>query len=303
MNSPIQEFLIEMLEEQYGKEITEKIIRGYQVTRKTTFRINQLKSNAEEIINILRENQIKYETVGWSKEAFILKNTSEKEIKNLTIYQDGKIYLQSLSSMLPPIILEPQPQMDILDMTAAPGGKTTQIASITNNQANLTACEKNKIRAERLKYNLEKQGAKVYVMTQDARNIDDFFSFDQILLDAPCSGSGTIQIQDHKLEQTFTPKLIKKSVEMQTALLEKAINLLKTGKEMVYSTCSILEQENEQVIQKILKQKKAEIVPIHIENIQEMKGIPILPTKIKGTLCVCPNEQYEGFFIAKLRKI
>lgn len=303
MNSPILEFLLEMLEEQYGKEITEKIIRGYQATRKTTFRINQLKSNVEEIINILKENQIEYETVGWSKDAFILKNTSEKEIKNLTIYQDGKIYLQSLSSMLPPILLEPKPQMDILDMTAAPGGKTTQIASITNNQANLTACEKNKIRAERLKYNLEKQGAKVYVMTQDARNIDDFFSFDQILLDAPCSGSGTISLKTPKLEETFTPKLIKKSVETQTALLEKAINLLKTGKEMVYSTCSILEQENEQVIQKILKQKKAEIVPIHIETIQEMKDIPILPTKIKGTLCVCPNEQYEGFFIAKLRKI
>lgn len=303
MNFSVPKFLIEMLEEQYGKQRTEQIIKGYLVTRKTTFRINQIKSNIEEIINTLKENQIEYETVKWNKEAFMLKNISEKEIKNLNIYQDGKIYLQSLSSMLPPILLEPKCGMDILDMTAAPGGKTTQIASMTKNQANITACEKNKIRAERLKYNLEKQGAKVYLMTQDARNIDDFFSFDQILLDAPCSGSGTIDIKNPKLEQIFTPKLIKKSVETQTALIKKAINLLKTGKEMIYSTCSILKQENEEVIQTILKEKKAEIVPISKETIEKMQNIPILPTKIKGTLCVCPNNLYEGFFIAKIRKV
>lgn len=89
---------------------------------------------------------------------------TEKEIKNLPIYEEGKIYLQSLSSMLPPIILEPKEGADILDMAAAPGGKTTQIAALTNNKANITACEKNKIRTERLKYNLEKQGAKAYIM-------------------------------------------------------------------------------------------------------------------------------------------
>ncbi len=303
MNFPIPEFLTKLLEEQYGKQTTEEIIKGYQIKRKTTLRINKIKSSIEEIINTLQENHIEYETVEWSTEASILKDIQEQEIQNLKIYQDGKIYMQSLSSMLPPILLEPKPRMDILDMAAAPGGKTTQIASITKNQANITACEKNKIRAERLKYNLEKQGAKAYLMTQDARNIDDFFSFDQILLDAPCSGSGTIHIQNPKLEQTFTPQLIEQSVKTQTALIKKAINLLKTGKEMVYSTCSILKQENEEIIQSILTDKQAQIIPIPKELIQKMQNIPTLPTKIKGTLCVCPNDLYEGFFIAKIRKI
>lgn len=303
MNFPIPEFLTKLLEEQYGKQTTEEIIKGYQIKRKTTLRINKIKSSIEEIINTLQENHIEYETVEWSTEAIILKDIQEQEIQNLKIYQDGKIYMQSLSSMLPPILLEPKPRMDILDMAAAPGGKTTQIASITKNQANITACEKNKIRAERLKYNLEKQGAKAYLMTQDARNIDDFFSFDQILLDAPCSGSGTIHIQNPKLEQTFTPQLIEQSVKTQTALIKKAINLLKTGKEMVYSTCSILKQENEEIIQSILTDKQAQIIPIPKELIQKMQNIPTLPTKIKGTLCVCPNDLYEGFFIAKIRKI
>ena len=90
--------------------------------------------------------------------------------------------------MLPPIILNPKEGYDILDMAAAPGGKTTQLAVLTQNKAHITACEMNTIRLERLKYNIEKQGAtSVYTMQTDSRRIDDFFSFDQILLDAPCS--------------------------------------------------------------------------------------------------------------------
>lgn len=302
----IPKFLKEMIEEQYKREIAEKIFQGYQVKRYTTLRANTLKGEITEIENTLKEKKIKYEKVEWSNIAFILKNISEKKIRDLEIYQEGKIYLQSLSSMLPPIILQPKEGADLLDMTAAPGGKTTQIASITNNKANITACEMNKIRAERLKYNLEKQGANAYVMTQDARKIDDFFSFDQILLDAPCSGSGTIQLhpqsekQDYKLEEIFTAKLIQKSVKSQIELLKKAITLLKQGKEMVYSTCSILANENEDIIQNILEQGNIEIVPIEFKG---MNQLPLLPTKIEGTLCVCPNELYEGFFIAKIRKL
>ena len=92
-----------------------------------------------------------------------------------------KYILQSLSSMLPPIILNPQANNDILDMAAAPGGKTTQIATLTQNKAHITACEMNNIRIERLKYNIEKQGAtSVYIMQTDSRIINDFFSFDML---------------------------------------------------------------------------------------------------------------------------
>lgn len=134
----------------------------------------------------------------------------------------------------------------------------------------------------------------------DARNIDDFFSFDQILLDAPCSGSGTICLRNPKLEETFTIKLIEKSVKTQIGLLKKAINLLKPKQEMVYSTCSILKNENEEVLQKVMKGKNIEIVPIQFEG---MELLPLLPTTLEGTICVQPNELYEGFFICKIRKI
>ena len=300
MQENLPEFLIEKLKNQYGKDLTKQIIDGYSKNRLTTFRVNTLKSNNEEIESVLKEENIEFEKSSISNEAYIVKNVNEAKLQELEIYKEGKIYLQSLSSMLPPIILEPKPNKDILDMAAAPGGKTTQMAAISNNQAHITACEMNTIRAERLKYNIEKQGASsVYCMVKDARNIDDFFSFDQILLDAPCSGSGTINSNDENLQKYFTEKLIQKSVKAQTALLRKAINILKPGCEMVYSTCSILQEENEDVLNNMLKTGKIEIVQIENEFTNDL---PLLPTKIKGTLCIMPNELFEGFFVAKLKK-
>lgn len=293
-------FLEEKLEKQYGTKITKEIIEGYQTKRKTTLRINTIKSNIEEIKKELEKEKIEYETIKWSKEALIIKNADEKTIQEMEIYKNGKIYLQSLSSMLPPIILEPKEGTDILDMAAAPGGKTTQIAAITNNKAHITACEKNKIRAERLKYNVDKQGATcVFIMPKDSRFIDDFFSFDQILLDAPCSGSGTLDYNDANVEKYFTEQLIERSSKTQKTLLSKAIKLLKPGHEMVYSTCSILDCENEDVVASVIKNGNIEIVPINFEGMEEL---PILPTKIFGTLCVKPTELYEGFFVAKIRR-
>ena len=293
-------FLEEKLEKQYGTKITKEIIEGYQTKRKTTLRINTIKSNIEEIKNELKKEKIEYEQVKWSKEALIIKDANEKTIQEMEIYKNGKIYLQSLSSMLPPIILEPKERTDILDMAAAPGGKTTQVAALTNNKAHITACEKNKIRAERLKYNVDKQGTTcVFIMPKDSRFIDDFFSFDQILLDAPCSGSGTLDYSDANIEKYFTEQLIERSSKTQKTLLSKAIKLLKPGHEMVYSTCSILSCENEDVVSSAVKSGNIEIIPISFDGMEEL---PVLPTKIPGTLCVKPTELYEGFFVAKIRK-
>lgn len=294
------EFLSKMLEEQYGIEIAKKIIEGYTKQRKTTFRVNTLKSSIIEIEEKLKQANIEYDRIPWYEEAIIVKNADKKTIQELDIYKNGEIYLQSLSSMLPPIILGPKERADILDMAAAPGGKTTQMAALSKNKAHITACEKNKIRAERLKYNIDKQGAtSVFVMTKDARYIDDFFSFDQILLDAPCSGSGTLVINDNKIKNEFTKELVERSMSAQLNLLKKAIKILKPGSEMVYSTCSVLACENEDIIQNVLSTGKVEVVPIDFTGIE---NIPVLPTKIDGTLCVCPNELYEGFFVAKLIK-
>ena len=294
MQGQIPQFFQEMLLKQYGEEETKKILKGYEKQKPVTLRINTIKATKEKIKNELKDAGIEFREIEWNKDALIIKEVREEEIKKLEIYEKGEIYLQSLSSMLPPLFLEPKEGENILDMAAAPGGKTTQIAAITNNKAFITACEKNKVRAERLKYNLQKQGVGcVNVMLEDARKLSDFFSFDKILLDAPCSGSGTINI----FNKNFNKELVERSAKIQEELLSKALRILKPGNEMIYSTCSILEKENENILKRVLSKTKTEIVPINSIN-----RIPLLPTTIDGTICVCPTELYEGFFVARIRK-
>lgn len=161
----IPDFFIEMLNNQYEKYLVNNIIEGYKVKRKVTLRVNNLKTGVNTVKSEFDKLGILYKTVKFYENALILENASEKDIQELEIYNNGEIYLQSLSSMLPPIVLNPKQNMDILDMCAAPGGKTTELAAISNNEAHITACEMNNIRLERLKYNIEKQGATcVYTM-------------------------------------------------------------------------------------------------------------------------------------------
>lgn len=296
-NLPV--FLRERLLKEYKKDIVEKIILGYMQKRKVTLRVNTIKMKEDELENFLINSKINYSKVSFYSSAYILENIREEEIRNWEFYKEGKIYLQSLSSMLPPLVLEPKAKENILDMAAAPGGKTTQISALSENTALITACEKNKIRYERLEYNVNKQGAKgMNLMRIDARNLSDFFSFDKILLDAPCSGSGTLNLKNENIEKNFTEELIERSVKLQETLLKKAIKILKVGGELIYSTCSILKEENEDLLERILN-KNLELIPI-ANNIFE--NVPKLPVKLEGTLCVMPNELYEGFFVAKIRK-
>lgn len=294
------DFLKNILETQYAKTQVNSILEGLTKSRKTTIRVNTIKTSMTEIKEILEKEEISFKEVPWNDFALIIENADESRIRKLQIYNNGEIYMQSLSSMIPPIVLNPQANESILDMAAAPGGKTTEMACLSNNQAMITACEKNKIRCDKLKYNLEKQGAnRVTIMQDDARKLSDFFKFDKILLDAPCSGSGTINITDSNLEKYFSKELYIRAIKTQKELLEKAAKIVKIGGEIVYSTCSILKDENEKIVQNILNKNNFEIVPINM-NITE---IPILPTTIEGTLCVCPTKIYEGFYVAKIKKI
>ena len=294
----IPEFLYKMLLDEYGEKDVIRIINGLSANRPTTFRVNTSKASVDYIKDKLNSLGIKFDQVSWDETAFIVEDIKENKIKELDIYKNGEIYLQSLSSMMPPIVVEPKEGENILDMAAAPGGKTMQMSNLSNNRAMITACEKNRIRFDRLKYNLEKQGIpRVTLMLKDARKLDNFFSFDKILLDVPCSGSGTLNIKD--TNRIFTKELVDRSIKIQKELIKKAVKILKVNGELVYSTCSILKEENEAILKEILKLPNIEIVPI---DEQMFKKVPFLPVNIKGTICVCPSDLYEGFFVAKIRK-
>ena len=293
------DFIKNILSEIYSNNDMQRIIAGSNVKRKTTLRINTLKADIQTVLSEINSLGVKYNTVPFSNTALIIEDGAEI-IKNSSLFLNGNIYLQSLSSQLPPIILSPNENSDILDMTAAPGGKTTQIAAITNNKCNITACEMHANRAQRLKFNIEKQGVTcANVMVTDARKLESYFSFDKILLDAPCSGSGTFDLTNPKTYSGFTNTLIKKSMSAQTALLDKAISVLKVGGELVYSTCSVLPKENDEIVKKVLSKHNCEIVPIDNEI---RKNLPLLPCSLKDAICVCPTDEYEGFFVAKIKK-
>ena len=286
----LPDFFIQELYRDYGENLAQTIIEGL-VRKKTSFRVNNLLSNNVEVERALEKASISFKKVAWYDKAYVVDND---RLNDMEIYKEGKIYVQNLSSMIPPIVLDPKPGEDILDMCAAPGGKTSEIACLSNNQAHITACEMNPIRIERLKHNIEMQGASVYVMPKDSRNLDDFLKYDKILLDSPCSGSGTLDRFNESNKKFFTEYLIQKSIKSQKALLNKAINLTKKGGEIVYSTCSILKRENEEVIESVLCDKKVEIVPIKLEQLMD---VPVFQNT------VIPTDIYEGFFVAKLRKI
>jgi ribosomal RNA methyltransferase Nop2 len=141
-------------------------------------------------------------------------------------------------------------------------------------------------------------------MRVDARRMDDFFAFDRILVDAPCSGSGTLRAGDPKTAKRFTPALIEKSRKSQRALLDKGLAMLKVGGTLVYSTCSVLACENEEVVKDCLrragKRRSFEVQPIDRPGFD---ALPTLPASIEGALVLCPTDLYEGFFVVKIRRI
>ena len=129
MGKVVPEFFEKLLVEQYGKEIEENTICNLIKPKKVTLRVNTIKSNTAEIKTVLETENISFKTVNWYKDAFIIEKVIEDRIKELEIYKQGKIYLQSLSSMLPPLVLNPKPQENILDMAAAPRRKNNRDGS------------------------------------------------------------------------------------------------------------------------------------------------------------------------------
>ncbi len=314
-------FFREALQEHYGAEEIEAITAGVRDRRTSSLRVNTLLGEHAEVLAALDAAGIEHLPVSWYDEAFLLPQAAPRDFWELDVYQQGKIYLQSLSSMLPALALNPKADEDILDMCAAPGGKTTLMAALRGAGRGITACELHAPRAEKLQHNLSVQGAtNVNVMCTDARRLDSWFSFDKVLLDAPCSGSGTIWLGDAKLDKRFNPGLLAKVRKQQAALLSKALELVKPGGTLLYSTCSVLKQENEEQVNAALKKAKRngsyKIVPVTLNDASfepatsadataaaDPGVIPTLPSSIEDALTVCPTRSYEGFFACKILRL
>lgn len=303
--------LIEILEKIYSTRQLDTIYRSFYKGRSTSFRVNSLKGSTNEVMEELMSKKIKAVNHPLLKNAFIVKDKKESALRKLEVYKYGKIYLQNISSMLPPLFLDLREDNVILDMCAAPGGKSLHMADLTNNKATILANDVNEVRRERLNYNIEKQGAtSIIVFGSDGCTIGKRLNryFDRILLDAPCSGEGIMKIGSNNSYSNWNKRKVELASKLQKRLFDSAYNALKPGGIMVYSTCTLNPFENEEVINYALEKYKdlsLEEIDINLPNI--IRGVTNYDKKsyneeLKKTIRVIPNEHMEGFFIAKILK-
>lgn len=290
----------------FTPRIVDKILSGMLEKRYTTLRVNSIKYNIEELKKYFDNIGIKYKTVPWYDDALIILNSNESQIQSLEIYKNGFIYMQSLSSMLPPLVLKPKENERVLDLTAAPGSKTTQMASLMNNKGYILANELDKIRCDKLRFNIKMQGATICeVQNGRGEEIGEKYpnEFDKVLLDTPCSGEGRFILQDEKSYKAWSTKEVEDLTKTQKGLFASAYKALKLGGEMVYSTCTLNKFENEEVLNWALNQFNMEIVKIEIELKNTLKGITKgYNNELKNAIRMLPTKEQEGFFVAKLIK-
>ncbi len=305
----------ERLERMFGINIAQNISRTL-VERPTVMRVNTIKASKDAVREQLIQDGFKLRTIRAFPLAFILENRSKRELTDHPLYIEGKIYLQSLASMAPPLVLQPQPDETILDLTAAPGSKTSQIAALMERRGTLVANDKNKVRFFKLKHNLELLGViqdtdkfLTLRLEDGSRLCSEFESyFDRILLDAPCSAESRFIIGEPRSFGYWKEMKIKEMAGTQRRLLFSAWRALKPGGVLVYSTCTYAPEENELQISKFLeKHPDAEIVPANIEHLPRLpvlttwKDKAILPA-LQNALRIMPDRDIEGFFIAAIRK-
>ncbi len=211
--------------------------------------------------------------------------------------------------MLPAFILNPNPSDIVIDMCAAPGGKATHLAQIMNNEGNLILIERNRNRIPALEINLRRLGvSNSIIINEDAVNLSKMnLKADKILLDAPCTGEGLIR-QDSSRKRSKTMKNINKLSSIQRKLLKTGLNSLNPGGQLLYSTCSIAPEENELVIDDVLKDN-SDFAIVKIRGNYGVKGIidvynKTLREDIKYSQRLYPHlHNTIGFFISLIEKV
>ena len=307
IKNKLPEEFMDNLYEMFSPGTVDNILRGIAEKRFTTLRVNNLKYNIQDLMKYFKDINIKFDRVLWYKDALVIKNANEKDLQKLEIYKEGKIYLQSLPSMIPPLVLAPAEGDRVLDLTAAPGGKTTEMASIMNGKGYILANELDKLRCERLKYNVEMQGADIVeVVNGRGEKIGENYKeqFDKVLLDAPCSGEGRFTIYNIQSYKQWSMKTVNELVKTQKKLFKSAYEALQPGGTLVYSTCTLNELENEQIIDWALNNFNIKQERIDLDIKQAVPAFSNGFDKNVGkAIRILPSKDMEGFFVAKFTKI
>jgi len=271
-------------------------------------RANTLKISVEECKKSLERKWILTQ-IPWCREGFWVEHKEgRRDIGNTIEHSLGYIYVQEAASMISPIVLGPKPDEIVLDMCAAPGSKSSQIAALMQNKGVLIANDYKGMRIAPLGINLQRTGISNAIITLMEGRFFKGFSFDRILVDAPCSGTGTIR-KSLKTLKIWNPDVVRRLTGQQRQLIATAFDNLKEDGTMVYSTCSLEPEENEGVVDFLLRRysnAKLEKIELDIkrsEPILEFEGNKY-NNEIEKCLRIWPQDNdTEGFFVAKIRKL
>ena len=273
---------------------------------KRVVRINTLKISVEDCVERLRGKGWVLEPVPWCSYAFTIERSDRRDVGNLEEHALGYLYVQEASSLIPVIILEPRPGEIVLDMAAAPGSKTTQLAQLMENRGVIVANELDYARLASLKANLERCGVQNTLVTNlDGRHIR-LSGFDRVLVDAPCSGTGTLSKSLKPLEM-WNPKSLPRLCRIQSGLLDHAFSLLRPGGVLVYSTCSLEVDENESVLDRFYRAHPDAIaehvaIPKASETFRSWRG-SVFDERVASAARLWPHHSgSDGFFVALIGK-
>ena len=288
------DYFVEYAIKEFGLESAENLLKNYNLPPHVTYRVNFLKAKPDEVANILQNNNIEF-SYGKYLPEFIHIEESGLPLEEELI-KTGKVFVQDESSGLAVRLLNPRHNNNVVDLTAAPGGKSTYIAIRMRNKGQVTAVDKSRNRLELLLDNTKRMGIKIISPV-----VSDMFEFkggpfDRVLLDPPCSGWGTAR-KHSDLRWAKTKDDIAKLTKIQTAMLVHASKMVKPGGVLVYSTCTIMRDENDQIVEEFLLRHKDFVVD---------SGSEFFPDDIvtsRGYVKSYPAiDKLEGAFCARLKR-
>jgi NOL1/NOP2/sun family putative RNA methylase len=280
--------------------------------RKQSIRLNPLKAAPEETLKKLQALGWTGTPYTWMPEGYSM-DTPVELIRDSEPVMKGAVFIQNAASWLPVLALDAQPGDMVLDVCAAPGGKTSHIAALTGNKAHIWANDSSKPRLMKLQANLERLGADVENLTlYDAQNLARQMSnqqFDRILIDAPCSGEGLRSLSSDKDVMGWSVAHIKRLQQEQKGIIKQAWQLLRPGGTLVYSTCTMAPEEDEAVVDYLLRSNDdVKVVPLELQlpnRVPAMSGWNgrQFSPELQGCMRLKPSEEIEAFFVCKLQKL
>lgn len=291
------DWIVQLWLEQLGETETEQLCEWFNQTPTIDLRINPLRTTLAEVETALETSGLSVSRIPHLPQALRL-NGSVGAVQNLPGYREGWWTIQDSSAQLATHLLDPQPGEIIIDACAAPGGKTTHIAELMGDKGTVFACDKTESRLKRLRENVQRlQLNSIQILTGDSRQFQQFIhTADRVLLDAPCSGLGTLH-RRADARWRHTPETVQQLSALQSELITNVAKFVKPGGILVYATCTIHPLENDSIIQSFLAnhpQWQIEFPTI---------DLPLSPAP-EGWLKVWPHRyQMDGFFMAKLKRM